>query len=344
MFRVQPKKLSDEIFEQLKEHELEKLISIVIPAKNEELFIARCIEGAIKALKNFESWEIILVDSYSDDNTIEIAKNYPVRILRLKKNWFKSPHAGRYIGTINSFGKYIFFLDADMIVEAGWIETALNILGSDEKLAGITGVMYNVYPNEKLNKNHKTKGKIGYVDYLPGPSVYKRSVLFEVDHFNPYLKGNGEREIGHRISGSGYRQIRVDKTICYHCKKEYNINESIEKASYFIGVGQFLRLHFNKKNLIETVIRYKNVFIYFTILQILIVLFFIALIVENLKLLLCPLSFLIICLFIVIAWKGPKKVILIMNGLTISMFNFFYGYIKTTNKKKDYPLNVEIIN
>ena len=322
---------------------MEKLISIVIPAKNEEKMIARCIEGAINALKNIESWEIILVDSYSTDNTVEIAKQYPIKILRLKKEWFKSPHAGRYIGTINSSGKYIFFLDADMIVEEGWIETALDVLEKDEKLAGITGVMYNVLPNDSLSDKHRMKGIIGNVQFLPGASIYKKKVLLKVNHFNPFLKGNGEREIGHRIEKAGYNQLRVDKTICYHLKKEYNLNESLEKASYFIGVGQFLKLHYNNKILFENIIRYKTVFLYFTLILSMFILTVIAIILANLKIILYP--FIIVLFFLsgIMIWKKPKKTFLVMNGLTMASFNLFFGVFKKTKKWSDYPVNVEIV-
>jgi glycosyltransferase involved in cell wall biosynthesis len=316
----------------------------VIPAKNEELFIARCIEGAIKALKNIKSWEIILVDSYSTDNTLEIAKKYPIKILRLKKEWFKSPHAGRYIGTINSSGKYIFFLDADMIVAEGWIESALKVLEKDEKLAGITGILYNVLPDEEINKNHRINHPIGCVDYLPGPSIYKKNILDRVNHFNPFFKGNGEREIGYRISKEGWSQIRIEKEICYHCKKEYDLNESFEKASYFIGVGQFLRNHFEFENVKEIIIKYKIVFLFMALLLILILFLFTAAFLNrfilNISLFV---SIVIIATLFLIKKRRLKKFLLRLNGLTLASMNFLYGFIKKTKSISDYPLDVEII-
>ena len=307
--------------------------------------IAKCIEGAIRALKNIKDWEIILVDSYSTDKTIEIAKQFPIKILRLKKEWFKSPHAGRYIGTINSSGKYVFFLDADMIVKEGWIEAALDILDKYENLAGVTGVMYNIWPKEGLNENHRMKGSTGYVDFLPGPSVYKKSILIEAKHFNPHLKGNGEREIGFRISKLGYRQLRIDKTICYHCKKDYNLDEAIEKAGYFVGVGQFLRLHFNKRNLIETLVRYKMVFIHFAILIALFLLFSVALLMGSLNIFLKPLIVLLslLLLFLIIFKKSPRRTIISLNGLTVASLNFIYGFFKAKKEIKDYPIDAEVV-
>ena len=73
---------------------MEKLISIVIPVKDEKKIIARCIESVLKALEGLKNYEVMLVDSCSVDKTVEIAKKYPIRILRLQKHWPKSPFRG----------------------------------------------------------------------------------------------------------------------------------------------------------------------------------------------------------------------------------------------------------
>ena len=56
---------------------IEKEITVVIPSKDEEENIAECIESVFVALEGIESFEIILVDSCSEDRTVEIAKKYP---------------------------------------------------------------------------------------------------------------------------------------------------------------------------------------------------------------------------------------------------------------------------
>lgn len=53
---------------------MKKDISVVIITKNEERNIRRCLESV--------KWadEIIVVDSYSDDRTVEIAKGYTDKV------------------------------------------------------------------------------------------------------------------------------------------------------------------------------------------------------------------------------------------------------------------------
>ena len=51
-------------------------LSVIITTYNEEVNVGDCIESALWAD------EILVVDSYSTDRTVEIAKSYPVTVLQ----------------------------------------------------------------------------------------------------------------------------------------------------------------------------------------------------------------------------------------------------------------------
>ena len=57
-------------------------VSVIIKAFNEEQHIAGAIESALAALAGIDG-EVILADGASTDRTVEIAKKYPVKIVRL---------------------------------------------------------------------------------------------------------------------------------------------------------------------------------------------------------------------------------------------------------------------
>jgi len=61
-------------------------VSIVIRACNEEKHIARLLEGI--AQQFLKEAEIILVDSGSTDRTLEIASQYPVRVVHIQPEEF----------------------------------------------------------------------------------------------------------------------------------------------------------------------------------------------------------------------------------------------------------------
>ena len=56
-------------------------LSIIIPARNEERYIKRCLQSLL--LQHYESFEIIMVDDNSTDDTLDIAKTIKDRRLKL---------------------------------------------------------------------------------------------------------------------------------------------------------------------------------------------------------------------------------------------------------------------
>ena len=47
-------------------------VSVILPARNEEMFIEKCINSLLN--QDYENFEIIVIDDMSDDNTGEIIK------------------------------------------------------------------------------------------------------------------------------------------------------------------------------------------------------------------------------------------------------------------------------
>lgn len=99
--------------------------TILLPTLNEEWMI----EKTLQSIKNQniyrlhpEKFEILIVDSESEDNTIQIAKNYVNKIISLpERNLVKA----RTIGVEQSRGDIIVFIDADTIYPINWLNTML---------------------------------------------------------------------------------------------------------------------------------------------------------------------------------------------------------------------------
>ncbi len=102
-------------------------ISIIVPFYNAEKHINNCLNTLLK--QNFnESYEIIMVNDASTDNSInEIKKNNSqiIKIFSLTKNTGQS--AARNLGIKNASGKYIFFMDVDDTIEIDTLSTLYNI-------------------------------------------------------------------------------------------------------------------------------------------------------------------------------------------------------------------------
>lgn len=68
-------------------------LSILIKAYNEEGNIRRALESCLAEITDIDA-EIVLADSCSTDKTVEIAKNFPVRIVQFENSSERSCGAG----------------------------------------------------------------------------------------------------------------------------------------------------------------------------------------------------------------------------------------------------------
>jgi glycosyltransferase involved in cell wall biosynthesis len=216
-------------------------LSVVIVTRNEEAGIARCIESSLSAVDGRDA-EVVLVDSASTDQTVEIASRYPITILQLDRTAERSPAAGRFIGARDTSGAFLHFLDGDMIVIDGWLDAAFEAM-KDPALAAVGGRLYRVYPGEALTRAHADSYVLGPIPSLGGAGLYRRSAIEASGGFNPFVKGEEERELGHRIAQRGFTILRVDVPMAYHLDKERTRAELAEKAGHFVGVGQILRTY-----------------------------------------------------------------------------------------------------
>jgi glycosyltransferase involved in cell wall biosynthesis len=100
----------------------EPLVSVVIPTYNSEKTLVKCLES----IKNqtYKNVEIIVVDSYSRDKTVEVAKSFGVKVLQT--DW--KLLGARYLGFKKSIGDIILLLDSDQILEKTAITRAVKLL------------------------------------------------------------------------------------------------------------------------------------------------------------------------------------------------------------------------
>jgi glycosyltransferase involved in cell wall biosynthesis len=95
------------------------LVTVVIPAYNAEPWIGEAIESVIE--QQLESWELIVVDDGSNDNTVAVVQGYGdprIRVLTQEtqialREGFKGPSRTRNVGFRAARGRYIALLDAD---------------------------------------------------------------------------------------------------------------------------------------------------------------------------------------------------------------------------------------
>ncbi|MCK4821547.1 glycosyltransferase, partial [bacterium] len=87
-------------------------VSVIITTKNEEKHIENCLQAIKRQSYPPEKIEIIVVDNKSTDATKEIAGQFTKNVY----DFGPERSAQRNFGVSKSAGKYILYLDADMIL------------------------------------------------------------------------------------------------------------------------------------------------------------------------------------------------------------------------------------
>ncbi|HEY7358420.1 MAG TPA: glycosyltransferase, partial [Ktedonobacterales bacterium] len=106
------------------------LVSVLVPARNEERSIARCLESL--ARQDYPNLEILVLDDQSEDQTAaiveDLARRCPtVRLLRggpLPPNWHGKAYACAQLARV-ARGEWLLFVDADTIHAPEAVSTAL---------------------------------------------------------------------------------------------------------------------------------------------------------------------------------------------------------------------------
>jgi glycosyltransferase involved in cell wall biosynthesis len=112
-------------------------ISVIIPVKNEAKKIASCLEAVFS--QSYKPYEVIIVDGHSSDDTVKIAKKYPVRIFYED---YKTRGGANQVGIENANGEFIAFTDADCIPKRDWLENL--IIEFREGIVGVGGGIINL--------------------------------------------------------------------------------------------------------------------------------------------------------------------------------------------------------
>ena len=114
-----------------------RLVSVVIPARNEARSIASVIHAVQASRPAGLALEIIVVDDGSTDDTVGVARAAGVRILELGPNPDGgNPARARNRGAAIAQGDPIVFLDADCTPAAGWLARLLAAHDAGRQIVG----------------------------------------------------------------------------------------------------------------------------------------------------------------------------------------------------------------
>ncbi len=194
-------------------------ISIIVRTKNEERWIGHCLKAIYE--QDYPSFEVILVDNNSTDNTIEIAKRYPIKKF-LNINKFL-PGKAINIGVKSASGNLICCISAHCVPKNNnWLSTLSQNIIDEPEIGGVYGRQIPTSFTDAIDKRDlvivfgKDK-RIQKKDYFfhNANSMFRRDI-WERFNFDEEVTNIEDRVWGKKLVENGFSIVYEPEAEVFH--------------------------------------------------------------------------------------------------------------------------------
>lgn len=311
-------------------------VNIVIPCKNEELYIEECLNAVYNSQLNSDvEFNVIVVDGNSTDSSFIILNRLKSQYdnLFIIKNLKEITPVAFNIGINFSRCDFLQIIGARMIISNDYLQKSINILSNEQGIWCVGGRLMNSFINSKSEAissaldssfavgvgNFRILNKSSYVDTVSCP-MFRYSIFDVVGIFDEELIRNQDDDFSFRILKMGGK-IWFEPSIVYKYYSRVSINYLFQQY-YQYG---FWKVFVNKKH--NTITTLRQLFPLFFIFY----LFFIALsvFINFHPFFLSPLFiyFLIIGRVSFSKFKSLKNFLFIPLVYPIVHLSYGYGYL-----------------
>ncbi len=222
-------------------------VSIIIPTRNRCGSLKNLLDSIIKYnLSSTESFEVIVVDNGSTDDTKEVCEKFISEYGNFKYKFEPEPGllSARHAGAQIAKGDILTFVDDDIEVSETWFPSIIRVF-ADERVHLAGGPTVPIFESEvpgwilfyfrdydlKLGSGYLSLYDAGdYEDFIKPTQIWglnfsvRRSTFFEVGGFNPdninkelqYYQGDGETGLAYKIAEKNYKAYYSKEIKVYH--------------------------------------------------------------------------------------------------------------------------------
>jgi glycosyltransferase involved in cell wall biosynthesis len=217
----------------LTESEILPFVTVVIPCRNEEKHIGRCLESILDNDYPNERMEILLVDGMSEDQTREIVAGYRARypMIRVVENRKKHIPAAMNVGIRAARGERILKMDAHSTYQREYISRCVRY--QDQYRAENSGGIAKIVPGaDTLTARAIALGlasrfgsgnanvKVGVTKPTWSDSTafgcFKKDLFERIGMYDEKLLSSSDLDVNQRIQAAGGRILVVPDIVAHY--------------------------------------------------------------------------------------------------------------------------------
>ncbi|MBD3218115.1 MAG: glycosyltransferase [candidate division Zixibacteria bacterium] len=238
------------------------LISVIMAVQNEERFIGQTLNHIYEQDYPKDKLEVIVIDGYSNDKTVEIAESFKDKLpdLKILQNPIRLAGSSRNMGFKEARAEYCVVIDGHVYIEnknllrdmvAIFHTSGVDVLSRPQPLTPPDNSYFQnavAYARESLI-GHGTDSTIynmeyeGEVDPSSSGSMYSKTVFEEVGYVDERFDAAEDYEFNYRISQKGYNSYISPKLAVFYYPRETLGGLFRQMIRYGLGRFRFVRKH-----------------------------------------------------------------------------------------------------
>ena len=259
-------------------------LSIIICSFNRASYIEAAFDSLYNQSSGLESFETIIVDNNSTDNTVDVFENWRASHSNGSFTYLTETKQGasfaRNTGAAIAKNQWLCFMDDDAIANTNYVENILNHIETKPDIIGFGGRIIPKYiPEEPKWMSYYVSSLVGNFDYAPTACAFehgkyplesnmivRKDIYDSIGGFNTELPGvvgtlriGGEgKELFYKILALGHT-IYYDPSICVHHVVEVKklTSEYMYRVASGIGRGEKTRtLSISKGAYLKKILEY----------------------------------------------------------------------------------------